>query len=304
MGDPLSTIRSLAADQAAHEAQLRSSLSQLADHIVEALSGAQVDVSSKQTVLEHYGDDESMYGFLSYDKGQLSVAYRSTEEDVTDYLHQDAIEPTYSVKRLQDCPFKWLRAISQQTIIDSFFEHMIAALNREQTEAAEGIGTIGRALNAPIRDAEAALEAAARQLGYEDVLTEWRGAQTSMYTDPREAITRSSSLIETVCKHVLTAKSLPLPANQSIQSSLKATLRALGLAPEEQPNGDLRQIVGGIMSVVHGLGALRTHVGTAHGRAPGGRVPTHIEARLAVNLAGVASTFLMEAASSGQREVR
>jgi hypothetical protein len=131
----------------------------------------------------------------------------------------------------------------------------------------------------------------------DDVIGEWQRAQAAVYRDPRDAITRASSLIETVCKHVLAAKNVQFPSNQDIQGLLRSVLKVLGWSPEIQVNDDLRKAAGGIMTVIHNLGALRTHEGTAHGRAPGDRSPTHVEARLAVNLAGVASTFLMEAAS-------
>lgn len=297
MGDPISTIRSLAAAHGAQAGQLRSSLLQLASRIAAELSDAEVYVTSENAVLERYGDDESVYGFLSYSNGELSVAYRSTEDDVTNQLNQDPGEPTYSPRTLQKCSFKWLRAISQERVIESFFADMISKLDQQKTEAEAGIRTLGNALNAPVRDAEVALEIAARQLGYKDIASDWRRAQASVYTDPREAVTRSSSLIESVCKHILDTKNVLPSQDQSIQPLFKATLKVLALVPEDQPTEDLRKVAGGIISVVHGLGAFRTHVGTAHGRAPEGLDPDHIQARFAVNLAGAVSTFLMEVAN-------
>lgn len=208
MGDPLSTIRSLAGVHDAQADQLRSSFLQLADRIAKSLSAADVDVRSQSVVFERYGDDESRYGFLSYDNGELTVAYRTTEDDVSDGLDRDLGGPTYSIRKIKDCPSKWLRAVSQERVIGSFFADMITKLDDQKTEAEAGIRTLANALNAPVRDAEAALEVAARQLGYEDIVVDWRRAQVSVYTDPREAITRSSSLIETVCKHILVAKKL------------------------------------------------------------------------------------------------
>lgn len=297
MGDPISTIRSLAAAHGAQAAQLRSSLLQLTRRIAAELSDAEVYVTSEIADLERYGDDEAVYGFLRYSNGELSVAFRSTEDNVTDYLNQDPGEPTYSSRTLEECSFKWLRAISQESVIESFFADMILKLGQQKTDADAGIRTLENALNAPVRDAEVALEIASRQLGYKDIYPDWRSAQASVYTDPREAVTRSSSLIESVCKHILDTKKVQLPKDQSIQPMLKTTLNVLGLEPKGQSNEDLRQMAGGIISVVNGLGAFRTHVGTAHGRGPDGLGPDHIQARLAVNLAGAVSTFLMEVAN-------
>jgi hypothetical protein len=108
---------------------------------------------------------------------------------------------------------------------------MIAKLDQQKTEAEAGIRTLANALNASVRNAALALESVARQFGYENIVVDWRRAQESVYTDPREAITRSSSLIETVCKYILGAKNVPLPQDQRIRPLLKATLKVLELAP-------------------------------------------------------------------------
>lgn len=80
MGDPLSTIRSVTALHEAQADQLRSSLLQLADRIAKSLSAADVHVASENVVLDRYGDDESVYGFLSYSDGEFTVAYRRNED--------------------------------------------------------------------------------------------------------------------------------------------------------------------------------------------------------------------------------
>ena len=47
-------------------------------------------------------------------------------------------------------------------------------------------------------------------------------------------------------------------------------------------------------TLVVGVGALRTHAGSAHGKVPGQQPITFSQARLAVNAAGVLATFLMD----------
>lgn len=275
------------------------------ERILESTAGADVSVSSENTTFDEDGSGESIYGHLFYVRGRIAVAYRHSEEDTMEYLHQESVdESTFHVKALDDCSAKWLGAISQTRVIDSFLQNIVAALEAQHAATNAGIRNLGQTLNVPVKNAEEALEAAARELGYDDVIGEWQSAQAAVYRDPRDAITRASSLIETVCKHVLTAKRVQFPADLSIQGLLKTTLKVFGGTPETQLNEDLRKASSGIMTVIHSLGALRTHEGTAHGRAPGARLPTHVEARLAVNLAGVASTFLMEAASRSQEEAQ
>jgi hypothetical protein len=57
---------------------------------------------------------------------------------------------------------------------------------------------------------------------------------------------------------------------------------------------NVRKILGGLATVVEGIGALRTHGGDAHGRERGyARMDTRI-ASLAINAASTVSLFLIE----------
>jgi hypothetical protein len=297
LDDLFSAIRSFADSHVGHEKQLRSAFVQLADRITESLPGADVHVVSDNAVLEEYGDDEYTYGFLSYCGGEIVVAYTTKEDALFDSMQYPG-EPSYSIRKIRDCPFKWLLAVAHERVIASFVKAIIAKLGTQHREAEAALQTLANVLNAPIRDAAAALEVAAGQMGYQDVARDWRDAQASVFTDPREAITRSSSLIETVCKHILDTKSIPLPSNEDIQHLLRATLGHLALAPGAKASKDLQQMASGVVPVVQGIGAFRTHVGTAHGRGPRSNQPNLIQARFAVTMAGAVSTFLIEVLDS------
>jgi alkylhydroperoxidase family enzyme len=110
-----------------------------------------------------------------------------------EYVHQEAVERTYSLKKLQDCSSDWLRAISQEKVIASLLEKLIVRLNQQRTETAAGITTLQQTLNAPVRDAEAALETVARQLGCDDVVDDWRRAHP-----PVPIIRETTSLVRLV----------------------------------------------------------------------------------------------------------
>ena len=302
MADPLSAIQSLSSGHVAQEKELRSLFLQLEERIRASLSDSDVSVRSSIVVFEQGGDDDAIYGFLSYDNDKLSAAYRTREDDEEDAHYGrartgESYSPTYSLNGIQNCPSKWLSVLSQAPVLDSFFESMFADLARRRSEADAGIAALRHAVSAPIRDAEAAFEDAARQLGYNDVVVDWQRAQASTYTDPAVAITRASSLIESVLTHILGTKGISLPETKTIQSLLKPTLKALSLSDEDLPNDDLKQMSRGIVTVVQNLGALRTHGSAAHGHGPDALMPGGSEARFAVNVAGAVSTFLMEAVS-------
>ena len=68
----------------------------------------------------------------------------------------------------------------------------------------------------------------------------------------------------------------------------------LGLDPSALSDKDLQQILTGILSIVHGIGSLRTHASSAHGA---GRTTYRLEtrhARLAIHSAHTVALFILE----------
>jgi hypothetical protein len=85
-----------------------------------------------------------------------------------------------------------------------------------------------------------------------------------------------------------------MPDRQTIKPLFAVIQRHLGLDPKAMEDDDLVKILGGFASVVDGIGALRTHTGSAHGR---GRHAYRVEprhARLAIHAAHTLTTFLIE----------
>jgi hypothetical protein len=117
--------------------------------------------------------------------------------------------------------------------------------------------------------------------------------------DPEAAVTASCAMLESICRSILFARELPLPKTMDIKSLYKEVREPLGLSPsKELPNseieGDIRSILSALSNSIQGVGALRTHAGTAHGRERGfRRLDTRI-ARLGVNTATALALFLVE----------
>jgi hypothetical protein len=70
--------------------------------------------------------------------------------------------------------------------------------------------------------------------------------------------------------------------------------KSLNLAPEQRSEEAIRAILGGVMTVVNGLGTLRNKLSDSHGRGGAPVRPSPRHASLAVNLAGALATFLVE----------
>jgi hypothetical protein len=124
-------------------------------------------------------------------------------------------------------------------------------------------------------------------------------ALASTETDPEDAVTSACSVVESVCRSVLIELGLPLPPKKDIQGLYQAVREPLGLTPDkggvaDEIASDVRAILGGLNSVVNGVGALRTHGGDAHGRERGYRRVDPRIARLAIHSASTVSLFLVE----------
>lgn len=131
----------------------------------------------------------------------------------------------------------------------------------------------------------------------------WRRALERRHDDPDGAITSARSLLETVCKHILDERGMRYDETLDWPKLWKLTADQLNISPGPDTEPILRQIFSGCVSVVQGVGAMRSKMGDAHGkRASTPRAqPRHAE--LAVNLAGAAATFLIASWEAEQRAI-
>lgn len=129
---------------------------------------------------------------------------------------------------------------------------------------------------------------------FASIENEFNRASKQLETDPHAAITAASSIIEALCKTYIDTFSLTMPTHQTITPLWRVVQGSLGLNLDSTLRDDQKRILQGLSSIVDGVGAYRTHIGSAHGR---GQNPPNIsvaEARLAVNAAHTFVTFVME----------
>ena len=129
---------------------------------------------------------------------------------------------------------------------------------------------------------------------FASIEAEFARAIGQLERDPYAAITAASSIIEALCKTYIETFSLELPSVQSITPLWRTVQSHLGLNVDPILRDDQKRILQGLTSIVDGVGAYRTHIGSAHGR---GAAPPTIEvseARLAVNASHTLVTFIME----------
>lgn len=125
----------------------------------------------------------------------------------------------------------------------------------------------------------------------------WQKALERKESDPEGAITSARTLIESVLKHILDDQAIQYNESADLPVLYKEVAKSLNLAPELHNEGIFKQILGGVSSVVTGLGALRNKLGDAHGKSKTNVKPSVRHSELAVNLAGSMAVFLFKSYS-------
>ncbi len=123
---------------------------------------------------------------------------------------------------------------------------------------------------------------------------EFERALANVEKDPPAAITAACSILESLFKVYIEDNSVEMPADQSLKPLWKMASKHLGLDPSSIGDDDVKKVLSGLNSVVDGIGSLRTHTGSAHGR---GRRAYRLQARharLAVHASHTLVAFFIE----------
>jgi hypothetical protein len=123
---------------------------------------------------------------------------------------------------------------------------------------------------------------------------EFDRALDTVSSDPAGALTAACAIVESLCKVYIDDRGLQLPPKQTIKPLWAAVARDLGLSVSASTPEDIRPILSGLAAVVDGLGAYRTHAGSAHGRGRKRYRVTPRHARLAVHAAHTLVAFAIE----------
>ncbi|MDH2488866.1 abortive infection family protein [Acinetobacter baumannii] len=123
---------------------------------------------------------------------------------------------------------------------------------------------------------------------------EFTRALENVNSEPREAVSAACNILESIFKVYITDEDLPEPSKQDLQNVWKIVRADLGFDPNLVQDDDLKRILSGILSIVDGIGAFRTHASSAHGQ---GRKLYNIKprhARLAIHSAHTFALFILE----------
>ena len=124
--------------------------------------------------------------------------------------------------------------------------------------------------------------------------SEFNRALENVNSDPREAVSAACNILESIFKVYIADEKLPAPQKQDLQGVWKVVRSDLGFDTKLVQDDDLKRVLSGILSIVDGIGAFRTHASSAHGQ--GRKIynlkPRH--ARLAIHSAHTLALFVLE----------
>lgn len=154
--------------------------------------------------------------------------------------------------------------------------------------------TGGRILGAGVGGLSQTLEDILRKRDFAAVEKEFKRALESVESDPPTAVTAACAIIEALCKVYIQEENLEMPSKQTLKPLWAVVQKHLGLDPGSMIDQDLQRILSGLSSIVDGVGAFRTHAGSAHGHGPGAYPVEGRHARLTIHAAHSLVTFVLE----------
>lgn len=152
----------------------------------------------------------------------------------------------------------------------------------------------GRLIGANVASPTRSLESILRGRDLDSVKLEFERALGSVETDPPAALTAACAILESLFKVYIQDEKLPLPSKETVKPLWAIVQVSLGLNPAIVEDEDLKKILSGLSSIIDGIGSLRTHVGSAHGRGRSRYAIQSRHARLAIHSAHTLCMFLIE----------
>jgi len=129
---------------------------------------------------------------------------------------------------------------------------------------------------------------------FSSIEKEFERAIENINSDPYASITATCSIIESALKFYIETFNLVMPTKLNVIPLWVVVQPHLGLNSNPVLAGDQHKVLKGLSSIIDGISAFRSHIGTSHSR---GMNPPNIvvaEAQLVVNSAHTIVVFVME----------
>jgi hypothetical protein len=191
------------------------------------------------------------------------------------------------IENYMEAPLDPINSWHEQPLQDR--EKLTKILAQFELQYVKG-GKIVGVLGAPSRT----LEDFIRDRDIAVIETEFDRALSNVESNPREAISAASNILESLCKVYIEDEGLEKPAKQDLKHVWSIVRKHLGFDPSMIEDQDIKMILTGLISIVEGIGSLRTHASSAHGagRTTYKLAPRH--ARLSIHAAHTVTLFVLE----------
>lgn len=194
--------------------------------------------------------------------GRLIEGYMEVDDDPSDQWSENKIERKTKIER---------------------------ALQRSELQYAKGGRIIG-----PVAAPSRSLEQLIRNRDMTSINEEFDRALATVETKPKEAVSAASNILESLCKIYIEEEKLEMPKKKDLQPVWTVVREDLGFDPGRVEDRDLKEILSGLIALVNGIGALRTHASSAHGAGVRGYTLEPRHARLAIHGAHTVVAFVLE----------
>jgi hypothetical protein len=270
--------------------EIRAGLEIVERDLRESVNGLSIYVSGQQIMLGYIDADDWEYGMLNFDGQNLRVLTSNTIEDA--HAQGTPYEGMMTISHISDITDdEKITKLASPDSINSLWtavEEKISEMLGEAKSSARLLSEFSDEQSESIHSDLAGL----MQGDYFE--KQWAGARFAIDTDASDSLTRTTQFLESVCRHYLDQRKIPLGNRKTISEFINAVaddFPPLTLPDGTDYSGDIRSLMGGVKSISQGTGVLRTHLGTAHG---GNKTANADEARLSNNLAGAVAIYILQ----------
>jgi hypothetical protein len=250
---------------------------------------------------------------------ETALAGRTLEQDIVqhtvnnfDWDNRQLLEALGILTCSRAQLFKFLASLVEPTVQKQARQvELVDAINQHLQHDGYALTVAGRISGSPRyavtrrqigSPADDAISATLAHFNGEVVHDRWRAALERRTSDPGGAITLARTLLEDVCKWILTDADAAYDDADDLPVLYRKLASVLNLAPDGHTEKVFKQILGNCQSVVESLGALRNKLSDAHSVGPKRARPLPRHAELAVNLSGAMATFLVSTWEARRRE--
>ncbi|MBA1196908.1 abortive infection family protein [Pseudomonas plecoglossicida] len=279
--------------------EIRAGLEAVEKELREAVGELSLYAVGENVNLGYIDEDDWEYGCFAFDGQHLRILTSSTVDDMMN--HGTPYEGHRTWNNIDELSDEKLTKLASPAAIDSIWkavEQRLTQLLGEATSSAQLLSEFSNSQSEGVHDD------LTKFIDGNYLEKQWAKARIAILTNPTDSISHSNTFVESVCRHYLDTRGLPLPSELVITKLIGLVVSdfpALKLPDGTDYSNDIKSLFGGVKSIAQGIGVLRTHASSAHG---GDKVAYQAEARLANNLGGSIAIYILEKLKTHMKQTR